>query len=97
MLDAASCVSCPWDFGPNNAAVHRPNVSERMYHLILTTAIKVWVLAHYTELKSNPLVVKRWEGAFMSTLIYSYVPKVAAPNSITFSTLVAARLFHRVG
>ena len=58
MLDAASCVSCPWDFGPNNSAVHRPSMSERIYHLVMTTAMKGWVLAHYTELKSNPLVVK---------------------------------------
>ncbi|GMH50781.1 hypothetical protein TL16_g00867 [Triparma laevis f. inornata] len=57
-LDAACCVSCPWDFSENNAAVHTPSLSERGYHFVLTGAIKLWVCAHFYELKMNDLLVK---------------------------------------
>mmetsp|Transcript_17509 Transcript_17509/g.32600 ORF Transcript_17509/g.32600 Transcript_17509/m.32600 type:complete len:359 (-) Transcript_17509:10-1086(-) len=57
-LDAACCVSCPWDFTENNLAVHKPSLTERGYHFVLTSAIKTWVAAHYFELKLNDYLVK---------------------------------------
>jgi len=54
-LDAACTISSPLDFTANNITVHEPDTFvQRMYHFVVTAALKVWVLKNWNEIKKHP-------------------------------------------
>uniref|UniRef100_A0A7S2I4B1 AB hydrolase-1 domain-containing protein n=1 Tax=Helicotheca tamesis TaxID=374047 RepID=A0A7S2I4B1_9STRA len=56
-LDAACCISSPLDFTENNVTVHKPNgLIHKMYHFMVTQALKIWIVQNYNELKKHPKV-----------------------------------------
>ena len=56
-ITAGCCICCPWDFTSRNTAVHNPSWMEKLYHLVLTGALKTWVLVHFFELRTNKSLI----------------------------------------
>ena len=56
-LDAACTISSPLDFTTKNGTVHKPEgLVSRMYHFIITSSLKLWIIKNYRELKKHPKV-----------------------------------------
>jgi len=82
-IDAACTISSPLDFTTNNCTVHQPHGSfvVSMYHLLISTNLKLWILRHYSELKKNDQVnasgpFKRTRSGFMFWFTNNSVPDI---------------------
>lgn len=65
-LDAACTISSPLDFTTKNETVHEPNgkFMTMLYHFILSSHLKLWILKHYDVLGKHHLV--KSSGPFQS-------------------------------
>jgi len=54
-LDAACTISSPLDFTKNNDTVHHPHGTfiSSLYHWVVSSHLKLWILKHYSELKKH--------------------------------------------
>eukprot|EP00591_Stephanopyxis_turris_P002949 CAMPEP_0195526436 /NCGR_PEP_ID=MMETSP0794_2-20130614/27490_1 /TAXON_ID=515487 /ORGANISM="Stephanopyxis turris, Strain CCMP 815" /LENGTH=442 /DNA_ID=CAMNT_0040657121 /DNA_START=380 /DNA_END=1708 /DNA_ORIENTATION=- len=56
-IDAACAISSPLDYGERNVTVCNPvSLEHRVYHLMIASSLKLWILRNYNELVKHPML-----------------------------------------